>query len=40
MSHADIFINTLPQGYDTFISAKQGLSEGQKQMIAIARVML
>ena len=40
MSHADIFINTLPQGYDTFVSAKQGLSEGQKQMIAIARVML
>ena len=39
-SHADIFINTLPQGYDTFVSAKQGLSEGQKQMIAIARVML
>lgn len=39
-SHADIFINTLPQGYNTFVSAKNGLSEGQKQMIAIARVML
>ena len=30
----------LPDGYDTRINAKEGLSEGQKQMIAIARVML
>ncbi|HHT67274.1 MAG TPA: ABC transporter ATP-binding protein [Erysipelotrichaceae bacterium] len=39
-AHADIFINTLPEGYETVVSNKQGLSEGQRQMIAIARVML
>ena len=39
-SHADIFINTLPNGYLTEINNKSGLSEGQRQMIAIARVML
>lgn len=39
-AHADIFINTLPDGYLTLVSNKQGLSEGQRQMIAIARVML
>ena len=39
-AHADLFIEAMPYGYDTFVSAKEGLSEGQKQMIAIARVML
>ena len=39
-AHADIFIETLPDSYGTYINAKNGLSEGQKQMIAIARVML
>ena len=39
-AHADLFINAFPDKYDTYISAKRGLSEGQKQMIAIARVML
>ena len=39
-AHADIFINTLPDGYMTQVSNKSGLSEGQRQMIAIARVML
>lgn len=39
-SHADKFINTLPNGYDTLVSAKAGLSEGERQMITIARVML
>ena len=39
-AHADIFINTLPDGYMTNVSNKAGLSEGQRQMIAIARVML
>ena len=39
-AHADIFIETLPDGYNTFITNKSGLSEGQRQMIAIARVML
>ena len=39
-AHADIFINILPDGYLTKVSNKAGLSEGQRQMIAIARVML
>ena len=39
-AHADLFINTLPEKYLTRVSNKSGLSEGQRQMIAIARVML
>ena len=39
-AHVDAFINALPDGYDTYVDGKEGLSEGQKQMIAIARVML
>ena len=39
-AHADIFIETLPEKYQTLVSNKSGLSEGQRQMIAIARVML
>ena len=39
-AHADIFIETLPNKYETEVSNKSGLSEGQRQMIAIARVML
>lgn len=39
-AHADLFINTLPEKYLTRVSNKDGLSEGQRQMIAIARVML
>ncbi len=39
-AHADFFINTLPYGYDTKVSAKEGLSEGERQMLTIARVML
>ena len=39
-AHADIFINNLPKGYMTKVSNKHGLSEGQRQMIAIARIML
>ena len=39
-AHADIFIETLPEKYMTRVSNKSGLSEGQRQMIAIARVML
>jgi len=39
-AHADLFINAMPNGYETVINAKEGLSEGEKQMIAIARVML
>ena len=39
-AHANLFIEAMPYGYDTIISTHEGLSEGQKQMIAIARVML
>lgn len=39
-AHADIFINTLKDGYKTKVNNRSGLSEGQRQMIAIARVML
>ena len=39
-AHADIFISTLPDGYLTQVNNKSGLSEGQRQMVAIARVML
>lgn len=39
-AHADNFIKTLPDGYDTVVSAKEGLSEGERQMLTIARVML
>ena len=34
------FISTLPQGYDTVISERSGLSAGQKQQVSIARAML
>ncbi len=40
-THADRFINRLPQGYDTVISdVNSGLSQGQKQLLCITRVML
>ncbi len=39
-AHADAFIRTLPHGYDTFVSGKGGLSEGERQLLTIARVML
>lgn len=34
------YITMLPNGYDTVISEKDGLSAGQKQQISIARAML
>lgn len=34
------FINTLPKGYDTLLNDKASLSEGQKQLITIARAMI
>ena len=34
------FIRRLPQGYDTVLKSGGGLSQGQKQLLCIARVML
>ena len=40
-AHAHSFIRRLPQGYDTVIAEDGGsLSQGQKQLLSIARVML
>ena len=40
-SHAHSFIKRLPQGYDTYIHEDGGnLSQGQKQLLCIARIML
>ncbi|MDY6104459.1 MAG: ABC transporter ATP-binding protein [Acetatifactor sp.] len=40
-AHAHSFIKRLPQGYDTVITEDGGsLSQGQKQLLCIARVML
>ncbi|MDE5558164.1 MAG: ABC transporter ATP-binding protein/permease [Ruminococcus sp.] len=38
--YAHSFIKRLPNGYDTIISEDSGLSQGQKQLICIARIML
>ena len=38
--YAHGFIKRLPDGYDTVISEDSGLSQGQKQLICIARIML
>lgn len=39
--HAHSFIKRLPQGYDTYISDEGSpLSQGQKQLLCIARIML
>ena len=40
-AHADSFIKRMPDGYDTVITEDGGnLSQGQKQLLCIARVML
>jgi ATP-binding cassette subfamily B protein len=40
-AHAHSFIKRLPEGYDTMISEDGGnISQGQKQLLSIARVML
>ncbi len=40
-ARADSFIRRMPQGYDTLISEDGGnISQGQKQLLCIARVML
>lgn len=41
LAHSDSFIRRLPQGYDTVIAEDGGnLSQGQKQLLCITRVML
>ncbi len=39
-AHAHSFIKRLPQGYDTVITNDAELSQGQRQLLSIARVML
>ena len=39
-AHAHSFIKRLPAGYDTVIGAGSGLSQGQMQLLCIARVLL
>ncbi len=41
MAHADHFIRTLPQGYDTVLNEEaSNISQGQKQLLTIARALL
>ena len=41
MANADVFIKRLPKQYDTLLSENGGnLSQGQRQLLAIARVIL
>ena len=39
-AHAHNFIIRLPKGYDTILSEDSSLSQGQKQLLCIARIML
>ena len=40
-AHADYFIRTLPEGYDTVLNEEaSNISQGQKQLITIARAVL
>ena len=38
--HAHGFISRLPEGYDTVIGDEGALSQGQRQLLCIARIML
>ena len=41
MADADHFIRQLPQGYQTLLSERaSNLSQGQRQLLAIARAIL
>ena len=41
MAHADEFITTLPQGYQTLLNeAASNISQGQRQLLTIARAFL
>ncbi len=39
-AHAHSFITRLPKGYDTVIGSEGSLSQGQRQLLCIARIML
>ena len=39
-SHAHSFIRRLPEGYDTVIGEESSLSQGQRQLLCISRIML
>ena len=39
-AHIDHFIRSLPNGYDMLIDEKANISQGQKQLLTIARVMV
>lgn len=39
-AHAHKFIMNLPKGYDTLLTDDSSLSQGQKQLLCIARIML
>ncbi len=39
-AHAHSFIKRLPKGYDTVIGSEGSLSQGQRQLLCIARIML
>ena len=40
-AHADHFIRTLPDGYDTILNEEaSNISQGQKQLLTIARAVL
>lgn len=39
-AHLDYFIRQLPQGYDTLLDETVSLSQGQKQLLCIARVLV
>lgn len=40
LANIDHFVHTLPKGYDTLLDDKANLSQGQKQLITIARAMI
>ena len=39
-AHAHSFIKKLPNGYNTMIGENYNLSQGQKQLLCISRIML
>ena len=39
-AYCDFFIRNLPQGYDTVLTSNVNLSQGERQLLCIARVML